>query len=296
MFLECSVSRLSQTTEEIEKNVKQIQDSLNRKIKNFALHYFNSFSCRFVFSTLFFLFCCLLALRTNMSIVPLMFRDWWDDFDRPMSRLMDQHFGGGLNRDDLLSGLSSLGIASRPRPLFHNSYYRPWRNLVRSNSGGASTISCDKDRFEVCVCRKFNHSFHNIRRDVESSDFFFFTKTLFCSNSLSICREIFQIIAATRNRELSTHRRICSMSIFLLFRLIIIDIRYQTWILAFVSFSRAILSLQLSYSCNLDILDRMISFITIDIFPRVYRRYMNTYTHINMFIYIYIRRNLSGRF
>nr|AAV48822.1 small heat shock protein [Venturia canescens] len=86
-----------------------------------------------------------------MSIVPLMFRDWWDDFDRPMSRLMDQHFGSGLNRADLLSGLSSLGLTSRTRPLFNNSYYRPWRDLVRSNSRGASTISCDNDRFEVIL-------------------------------------------------------------------------------------------------------------------------------------------------
>lgn len=85
-----------------------------------------------------------------MSVVPLMFRDWWDDFERPMSRLMDQHFGSGLNRDDLLSGLSSLNIASRPRSIFGSpAYYRPWRHLVRQNSGGASTISCDKERFEV---------------------------------------------------------------------------------------------------------------------------------------------------
>ncbi|KAK0090389.1 hypothetical protein PV325_000671 [Microctonus aethiopoides] len=86
-----------------------------------------------------------------MSVVPLMFRDWWDDFDWPTSRLMDQHFGSGINRGDLLSGLSSMGF-NRPRPVCSTpAYYRPWRTLTRSNSGGASTIQCDKDKFEVIL-------------------------------------------------------------------------------------------------------------------------------------------------
>lgn len=86
-----------------------------------------------------------------MSIVPVMFRDWWDDIDRPMSRLIDQHFGSGLNRDDLLTGLSSLSLA-RQRPLFSGpGYYRPWTNIARQNSGGASTIQCDKEKFEVIL-------------------------------------------------------------------------------------------------------------------------------------------------
>lgn len=84
-----------------------------------------------------------------MSIVPLMFRDWWEEFDRPASRLIDQHFGSGLSRDDLLTSFSSLGLG-RSRPLFSTpGYYRPWRTLARQNSGGASTIQCDKDKFEV---------------------------------------------------------------------------------------------------------------------------------------------------
>lgn len=84
-----------------------------------------------------------------MSVVPLMFRDWWDDVDRPTSRLIDQHFGSGLHRDDLLSGLSSLSLA-RPRSLFGGTgYYRPWRNVVRQNSGGASTVQADSEKFQV---------------------------------------------------------------------------------------------------------------------------------------------------
>ncbi|XP_075981251.1 lethal (2) essential for life [Anticarsia gemmatalis] len=80
-----------------------------------------------------------------MSIVPMMFRDWWDEWDRP-SRLLDQHFGMGLKRDELLSSLSTLPSTS----LFRNSYFRPWRtNLQRQES--ASTINLTKEKFEVIL-------------------------------------------------------------------------------------------------------------------------------------------------
>nr|AKS40084.1 small heat shock protein 22.1 [Grapholita molesta] len=80
-----------------------------------------------------------------MSMVPMMFRDWWDDWDRP-SRLLDQHFGMGLRRDDLLSSLSTLPSSS----LFRNSYFRPWRtSLTRQES--ASTINLTKEKFEVIL-------------------------------------------------------------------------------------------------------------------------------------------------
>ncbi|CAH1169846.1 unnamed protein product [Phaedon cochleariae] len=84
-----------------------------------------------------------------MSMVPLLFRDWWDeeDLSRP-SRLLDQHFGLGLRRDDLLSSLSS--IQRRPRL---GTYIRPWANtstaLQRQDSG--STITQDKDKFQVIL-------------------------------------------------------------------------------------------------------------------------------------------------
>ncbi|XP_068620723.1 protein lethal(2)essential for life [Battus philenor] len=80
-----------------------------------------------------------------MSMVPMMFRDWWDDWDRP-SRLLDQHFGMGLRKDDLLSSLSSFPSSS----IFRNSYFRPWRtNLARQES--ASTINMTKEKFEVIL-------------------------------------------------------------------------------------------------------------------------------------------------
>ncbi len=75
-----------------------------------------------------------------MALIPTMFRDWWDDFDRP-SRLMDQHFGMGLTRDDLLHTLSV--------PSFRG-YFRPWRNLMEQ-TGGVSKVQSDKDKFQVII-------------------------------------------------------------------------------------------------------------------------------------------------
>lgn len=83
-----------------------------------------------------------------MSVVPLMFRDWWDDWETHMpmrsSRLMDQQFGTGLRRDDLLSSFW------KPSPsLLRSGYIRPWgnQNLQRQDSG--STLNLDKDKFQV---------------------------------------------------------------------------------------------------------------------------------------------------
>ncbi|XP_019880506.1 protein lethal(2)essential for life isoform X2 [Aethina tumida] len=84
-----------------------------------------------------------------MSSVPLTFRDWWIDddmfFSRP-SRLMDQQFGLGLRRDDLLNSLEST-LSSYRRP-----YIRPWRtaNALQKQDSG-STIQQDKDKFQVIL-------------------------------------------------------------------------------------------------------------------------------------------------
>ncbi|XP_022920759.1 protein lethal(2)essential for life-like [Onthophagus taurus] len=79
----------------------------------------------------------------KMSLVPMLFRDWWDDFEinRP-SRLLDQQFGLGLRRDDLLNSLS----------LRTSRYLRPWTTnttLTRQDSG--STIANEKDKFQVIL-------------------------------------------------------------------------------------------------------------------------------------------------
>ncbi|XP_011880232.1 PREDICTED: protein lethal(2)essential for life [Vollenhovia emeryi] len=85
-----------------------------------------------------------------MSIVPLIFRNWWDEFERP-SRLLDQHFGTGLYRDDLISSLSGLGIDRPARSILGNRYYRPWGNVTRQNSSGTSTIQLDNENFQVIL-------------------------------------------------------------------------------------------------------------------------------------------------
>ncbi|XP_056637888.1 protein lethal(2)essential for life-like [Diorhabda carinulata] len=84
-----------------------------------------------------------------MSMVPLLFRDWWDEEDmfRP-SRLLDQQFGLGLRRDDLINSLSTI-----PRRSRLCNYIRPWTttptSLQRQDSG--STITQDKDKFQVIL-------------------------------------------------------------------------------------------------------------------------------------------------
>lgn len=84
----------------------------------------------------------------QMSNIPLMYRDWWDEFDLPMrtSRLLDQHFGTGLKRDDLFSS----AWTSSPSMLRHG-YIRPWKrnNIQKQDSG--STLNVDSEKFEVIL-------------------------------------------------------------------------------------------------------------------------------------------------
>lgn len=81
-----------------------------------------------------------------MSLVPLLYRDWWDeeDFFRP-SRLLDQHFGTGLRRDDLLNSISLTG-----RSPFRN-YVRPWRSNALARQDSGSTITQDQEKFQVIL-------------------------------------------------------------------------------------------------------------------------------------------------
>ncbi|XP_026462571.1 protein lethal(2)essential for life-like [Ctenocephalides felis] len=78
-----------------------------------------------------------------MSLVPLLFHDWWEDYDHPM-RLLDQHFGMGLNRNDLLTSLHATPS------LFRGGYYRPWRSEI-SERGSSSTIKKDSDKFQITL-------------------------------------------------------------------------------------------------------------------------------------------------
>ncbi|XP_052131212.1 protein lethal(2)essential for life [Frankliniella occidentalis] len=83
-----------------------------------------------------------------MSLVPLLFRDWWDertDRERP-SRLLDQHFGLGLNRDELVRDLVPPPRASS---LLRGHYLRPW-HLPRQNSG-SSSLAFENNQFQVSL-------------------------------------------------------------------------------------------------------------------------------------------------
>lgn len=80
-----------------------------------------------------------------MSLVPLLFSDWWEDLDRP-HHLLDQNFGLGLRPEQLLSPRRLEQLAPRRCPMI---YYRPWADLMRENDGGVSTVQSDKDKFQV---------------------------------------------------------------------------------------------------------------------------------------------------
>lgn len=86
-----------------------------------------------------------------MSIIPLRYRDWWDDWDTTSSlgpfrtsRLADQQFGHGLRRDDLLSSFW------KPSPsVTRSGYVRPWGNQSLQRQDSGSTLNLDKDKFQV---------------------------------------------------------------------------------------------------------------------------------------------------
>ncbi|XP_055604534.1 protein lethal(2)essential for life [Uranotaenia lowii] len=84
-----------------------------------------------------------------MSVVPMMFRDWWDDFDAPFrTRLLDQHFGTGLRADDLFS---SLSLRNNTSPVLRSAYYRPWRNTALARQDSGSTLNLDKEKFQIIL-------------------------------------------------------------------------------------------------------------------------------------------------
>ena len=88
-----------------------------------------------------------------MSLVPLLFSDWWEDLERP-HRLVDQNFGLGLHPDQLLSpGVLDQYIDPRLDRLSRNpmSYIRPWGELFRKGDRGSSTVKADKDQFQVRI-------------------------------------------------------------------------------------------------------------------------------------------------
>lgn len=90
-----------------------------------------------------------------MSLVPLLFSDWWEDLEHP-HRLFDQNFGLGINPDQLVSPSMAERFMAPARDLrrLRGSpllYYRPWGELLRKDEGGTSTVKADKDKFQVIL-------------------------------------------------------------------------------------------------------------------------------------------------
>lgn len=94
-----------------------------------------------------------------MSLIPLLFSDWWEDLDHP-HRLFGQDFGVGIYPEQLLTpnvirqyivpnqDIRSLSSMIR-NPLM---YYRPSSQLMRKNEeAGTSTVQADKDKFQVIL-------------------------------------------------------------------------------------------------------------------------------------------------
>ncbi|XP_029165155.1 protein lethal(2)essential for life-like [Nylanderia fulva] len=88
-----------------------------------------------------------------MSLVPLLFSDWWEDLEYP-HRIFDQNFGLSLHPDQLMnSNILERFAQQRDRRLRSSPvYYRPWGEMLRtSNEAGTSTVRADKDKFQVIL-------------------------------------------------------------------------------------------------------------------------------------------------
>ncbi|KAL7303727.1 hypothetical protein TKK_0003860 [Trichogramma kaykai] len=86
-----------------------------------------------------------------MSLVPLLFSDWWEDLDRP-HRILDQDFGLGLHPEQLVCPRRLELYLPRRSAQYQPNYLRPWAELLRgADQGGVSTVEADKDKFQVTL-------------------------------------------------------------------------------------------------------------------------------------------------
>lgn len=77
-----------------------------------------------------------------MALVPSLWRDWWEDFERP-HRLLDRHFGLALKRPDLVDGLAL--------PWRFDDYFRPWRSLLEPTPIPAKVEIDPDDKFRLVL-------------------------------------------------------------------------------------------------------------------------------------------------
>ncbi|XP_034938248.1 protein lethal(2)essential for life-like [Chelonus insularis] len=86
-----------------------------------------------------------------MSLIPMLFSNWWEDLDRP-HHLFDQHFGLGLNTHDLARELRSEPSLLVFRPGRRHHQYHPYeKSIARRSTGGVSTLQADKNKFQVSL-------------------------------------------------------------------------------------------------------------------------------------------------
>jgi crystallin alpha B len=88
-----------------------------------------------------------------MSLVPLLFSDWWEDLDRP-HHIFDQHFGLPLNTDDIVDRIApsrSELLLYKPNRLRARSRFHPFLHSLMKRGRGSSTVSADKDKFQVTL-------------------------------------------------------------------------------------------------------------------------------------------------
>ncbi|XP_057318504.1 protein lethal(2)essential for life-like [Microplitis mediator] len=86
-----------------------------------------------------------------MSLLPLLYSNWWEDLDAPHS-LLDQDFGLGV-RPESMTPRSLYLYLQQPKSTSRCpiNYNRPWGELLRKGQGGASTVKADKDSFHVSL-------------------------------------------------------------------------------------------------------------------------------------------------
>lgn len=90
-----------------------------------------------------------------MSLLPMLFSDWWEDLDSPHS-VSHQHFGLPIDPADLAERIihqapsRSEVVLFKPRYSRSSSRYHPFlQSLAKRGNHGVSTVTPDKNKFNI---------------------------------------------------------------------------------------------------------------------------------------------------